>query len=232
MDSIQRNDPATNSAQTTKPTPTIEEGVIQYTLHHLEGKIPHEDRLENLIAWRAILFDLGLIGQDPLRYQGLGFGNVSLRTDSTQFFLSGSQTGQERLLENHQFARIIRCDIAQNQVWSEGPILPSSEAMTHAAAYEAHPSIQCVLHVHHPGLWNDAHALGLAITPIEVGYGTVAMAAEVRRILENHTRQLIAMGGHQDGIIVTGLSPADATQCLLNGLALSHERQLHRAKAS
>ena len=58
------------------------EGVIKYRLEHRAG--PLEPRLYGdlacqLNAWRELLALTGLVGQDPQRYGGAGFGNVSAR---------------------------------------------------------------------------------------------------------------------------------------------------------
>jgi len=58
------------------------EGVIQFAVDHetrmLEERVFGEMALV-LAAWRELLARLGLIGRDPSRYQGAGYGNVSAR---------------------------------------------------------------------------------------------------------------------------------------------------------
>ena len=77
-----------------------EEGVIKFDLEFTPAPPVSVPGLEELNAWRHILRQLGLIGQDPARYGGCGFGNVSRRLppyDAPQnqraFIVSGSQTG-------------------------------------------------------------------------------------------------------------------------------------------
>lgn len=202
--------------------PDVEqEGVIKYQLEHRQEHLSSEPRLSELIVWRSLLFDLGLIGESPDRYGGLGYGNVSIRTQPGKFLISASQTGRTRRLSEDQFVRVLNCSASENRIRSIGLHRPSSEAMTHAAAYDAHPEIQCVLHVHHPGIWKNASSLGIPTTPETVSYGSVAMANHVMRILESKPNQVISMKGHTDGIIATSNSPPEAAMMLIKLLALS-----------
>ena len=72
-----------------------QEGVIKYRIEHSQKSINDLFSFSEVSDWRAIIFRLGLIGQDPERYDNLGFGNISqrLRFESSQFIISGTQTG-------------------------------------------------------------------------------------------------------------------------------------------
>ncbi|MEZ4461672.1 MAG: hypothetical protein R3E66_18500 [bacterium] len=68
------------------------EGVIKYEFHHRNGSASFDlTLLDRLLCWRAQMVDLGVLGQDPRRYDGVGFGNVSFRFGDG-FVVSGSQT--------------------------------------------------------------------------------------------------------------------------------------------
>ena len=59
-----------------------QEGVIKFTAVHQTRPLDERRYGElvcKLIAWREILGLTGLVGQDPARYEGYGFGNVSAR---------------------------------------------------------------------------------------------------------------------------------------------------------
>lgn len=56
-----------------------EEGVIRFGLEFTAAAPVSIPCLGELNAWRRILWQLGLIGQDPGRYGGYGFGNISRR---------------------------------------------------------------------------------------------------------------------------------------------------------
>lgn len=208
---------------------TETEGVIKFKLAHTERNITPPNGMESLVAWRNILWRLGLVGQDQGRYQGYGFGNVSIRVDATEHFLiSGTQTGH---LENpgiEHYAEVSEFDIETNSVTSCGEARPSSEALTHATLYELDRNIHAVLHVHSPEIWNAANALDIPETRGDVEYGTPAMAQEVERLFkETAVRQqgVFSMKGHQDGVVAFGPTTDAAGRILVNLLAKS--LQLH-----
>ena len=70
-------------------------------------------------------------------------------------------------------------DYGANRVRSRGGLLPSSESMTHSAAYDASPLVRCVLHAHSPVLWRRRRDLGLPETDPAVPYGTPGMARRI-----------------------------------------------------
>ena len=211
------------------------EGVIQFEAEHerrdLESR-RYGDLVCELIAWREIMALTGLVGQQPGRYEGAGYGNVSARIGPRSsgigrrsFLITGSQTSGKRCIGLAEFAVVDGYDHAANRVRSHGRVMPSSESMTHAAAYDASPLVRCVLHAHSPVLWQRRHSLGLPETDPSVPYGTPEMAAEVGRLYRESVlpeRQILAMGGHEDGILVFGRSPEEAGGVLLRWLARAY----------
>ena len=104
-------------------------------------------------------------------------------------------------------------------------MLPSSESMTHAAAYDASPLVRCVMHAHSPVVWRRRRELGLPETNPAVSYGTMEMALEVGRLYRESVlpeRGILAMGGHEDGILVLGRSAEEAGGVLLRWLARAY----------
>ncbi len=200
-----------------------QEGVIKYRLDYRFTPALNNPELAELNAWRSILFRLGLIGQDPQRYGGLGFGNLSFRLDRTrQFVITGSQTGGlERLTPEH-YCRIVHADAGQNHIVAEGANKPSSEALTHAAVYQASQRVRAVVHVHSPVIWRHHQALALSAVAADVRYGTPAMAAAVLSLFgEDRLAEtcLFVMLGHEDGVVAFGDSIAEASQTLIKTLA-------------
>lgn len=200
------------------------EGVIQFNLQWQQTGVVNAD-LTALSAWRGILWKLGVIGQDPELYNGADFGNVSQRqASSEQFVISGSQTGHLEQAHERHYALVTDFDPETNRVIAEGPVQPSSEAMTHGVIYRLEISTNCVLHVHSPDIWNAATELNLPMTRPEVGYGTPEMAAEVNRLFnETDAREhgIFAMAGHQDGVVAFGPAPEIAGVTLIKTLANS-----------
>lgn len=193
------------------------EGVIKFNLSYTPEVLTDIDVTE-LDAWRGILKALDLIGQIPGRYDGYGFGNVSQRVKDG-FVISGTQTGGLDRLEISDHAFCSSWDLSTNAVTAIGEVRPSSESLSHAAVYDAHPTASCALHVHAPEIWRLADALGLAVTSPSVAYGTPEMAEEVKRVTRNMTLPgIFAMGGHEDGVFTFGRSLEEAGLLLVREL--------------
>lgn len=195
-----------------------QEGVIQFNLSHRAGDASHYAELADLIFWHERMHTLGLIGQDPSRYAGFAYGNMSHRLSNLEFLISGTQTGGLAHPTSAHYACIDNCNIGDNQVQSHGPIKPSSECMSHAAIYAASPDAKAVIHVHSPVIWQHYKALGLASTPANVGYGTPEMATATANAVKQHPQSdatCIAMLGHEDGIICFAKDMQTAGQHLL-----------------
>jgi L-ribulose-5-phosphate 4-epimerase len=209
------------------------EGVVKFEVEHRVARLDERTYGETaalLAAWREVLARLTLIGQDPRRYEGAAYGNVSARLGPfgdvargrRRFLVTATQTGGKRALTLDDFCVVERYDLAHNRVVSIGAQPPSSESMTHGALYDVAPAVRVVLHGHAPELWRHARALGLPITDAAVPYGTPAMAHEVQRLWRESTAAsmgIVAMGGHEDGIIAFANSAADAGETLVRHLA-------------
>ncbi len=213
-----------------------EEGVTRFTAHHCEAAPNprlHGDTAAPLLAWRQILSGLELIGRDPARYGGVGYGNVSARLGpfpgargARPFLISGTGTGGKAQLELGDLCRVSRYDIAHNSVVSEGPIRPSSESMTHGAFYDLAPHVRCVLHVHCRAIW-ACKRLRLPTSHPRIDYGTPEMAREVGRLARGAgllDRGVMAMAGHEDGVVAFGRDAAEAGAVLMQTLALALQR--------
>ena len=205
-----------------------QEGVIKYRLDFEPGPPPRED-LRALIVCRSILYGLGMIGQDPERYGGYGFGNLSQRSGAGGFVISASQTGYLPELEPEHFTRVLEVDIEANRVHAVGPLPPSSEALTHAMIYRLDRGIHAVLHVHEPGLWRYGLSAGLPQTGSDIAYGTPQMAQAVRRLFEQadlRRRRILVMAGHEDGVFAFGTSLDQALAVLLRHWAEARGQSL------
>jgi hypothetical protein len=213
-----------------------DEGVILFDARHQQRAL--EARrfgalAAQLAAWRQILASLGVVGQDPERYGGAGYGNVSGRVGpfpgarrARPFLVTGTQTSGQRCVGLRDFCLVSGWEPRENRVESEGEVLPSSESLTHGALYDLAPHIRFVLHAHAPQIWTRRRQLGLPETSSQVGYGTPAMAREVERLWRETTlpeRQVLAMGGHEDGVIAFGRTTQEAGAALLSVLASAHE---------
>ena len=200
------------------------EGVITFALEFRPGPPPPEDELRELEAWRQIFRHLGLLGQDPHRYAGLGFGNLSRRAGTNlpaeAFVISGTQTGGLARLTPADYVTVLACDPAGNRVSACGPVRPSSEALSHGVLYQADPGIDWVMHLHSPAIFASAGRLRLPITDPAATYGSPQLAAEIRRLCPLAGRPgLLVMGGHEDGILAFGTTAAATGGLVVQTLA-------------
>ena len=159
---------------------------------------------EELNAARQELRRLNLIGVDE---NGLGFGNVSLREETSgSFYITGSGTGALPVLTLRDYAKVVAWDFERNWLRCEGGTVASAESLTHAAVYAMAADARVVVHGHNPGLWRSLIGRGLT-TAADVPYGTPEMALAVQRLLREtavRTSGIFAMAGHDEGIVVFG----------------------------
>ncbi len=213
-----------------------DEGVIKFEAAHEDRALDPRRFGElccKLVAWREIMAMTQLVGQDPARYGGAGYGNVSGRVGSPSsgrgrraMLITGTQTSGRKRITLDDFCVVEQYDYERNRVRSHGKIAPSSETMTHGAIYDLSPHIRFVLHAHTPVIWRRAAALSIPTTDPAVAYGTPEMAREVLRLYRSSPLpelQILSMGGHEDGIIVFAHTAEEAGQILLAYLARAYE---------
>ena len=210
-----------------------EEGVIKFNLIFIDAPAVAANMLTELNHWRGILWQQALIGQDPARYDGYGFGNVSQRigdfnapTGKRSFMISGTQTGHLPELNNSHYAHVKTYDAASNAVRAEGPIRPSSESLTHGMIYDLDNEIRVVLHVHSANIWLAADILDIPVTDTAIPYGTPKMAEEVQRLFNEtdvRKKKIFSMGGHEDGVVSFGSTAEEAGAILLRTLDASRK---------
>jgi hypothetical protein len=150
------------------------EGVIKFHLDFREGPAPEESLLLELKAWRTRFLELGLIGQDPERYEDYGFGNLSRRLPDQRenaFLISGTQTGHLDELQANHYATVLHMHLHSPDIFNNyrSLVLPCTDP---SAAYG---------------------------TP-EMASAIEVLAKE----RENCQSSLLVMGGHQDGILAYG----------------------------
>ena len=95
------------------------EGVIKFGLAFNHGPPQELETIAELNAWRQIIYRLGLTGCDPARYQGLAYGNVSRRTGTNSFIISGTQTGMKPYLSPSDYCLVLDFDLGKNRVWAQ-----------------------------------------------------------------------------------------------------------------
>ncbi len=192
---------------------TEREGVIKYRLEfHPAKSLDHHD-YQYLDHWHAKFKAAGILGQDDSKYNGLGFGNLSERIDQQSFLISGTQTGGLDKLQPDDYALVTATDITQNMVEAQGQVKPSSESLSHAVVYALDDQIRFVFHVHSHEIWQASTELEIPQTAAGIEYGTVEMAQEIKRLYDLgqfDNTSILAMTGHEDGVIGFGATAAKA----------------------
>lgn len=201
------------------------EGVIKFELEWEAAPPWQGPEIGVLERWREEMLAHAVLGQDSARYDGFGFGNLSARVASG-FLISGTQTGHERTLGAEGYALVVGWTLEENRIVARGPVKPSSESLTHAALYQAQPSVRFVFHGHSPDLWAHGRDLDLPVTDSNVAYGTPAMAAEVERLSGRALEGagILVMGGHEDGFIAFGVDAEPTGARMLEYLERAREK--------
>jgi len=196
----------------------MDEGYIKFNSDWKKTKHLHFSKIEKLNEWRQKLYNINLLGVYP---DGIGFGNVSQRSEGNKFYISGSKTGRHKILDESHYAEVIDFDLKKNWVKCEGATIASSESMSHAIIYQQYAHVNAVFHVHDLELWKKL-LWKIPTTPKSAPYGSPEMANEITQLFKTtavlHTK-LFAMAGHQEGLFAFGNTLDEAGEVLLNLLS-------------
>lgn len=192
----------------------LEEGYIKFKAIWEKAPIPELAVLPDLQFWRAEMHRLGLIG---VYENGIGYGNISCRLDEQGTFLvTGSATGNLPVLGAEHFTIVTGFDVARNTIRCTGPIIASSESMSHAVIYRHCPEANGVIHVHHARLWSFLlHRV--PTTAESATYGSPEMAGSIIYLLKNTNlkqERIFAMQGHPEGVFSFGSTLREAADIL------------------
>lgn len=196
----------------------FDEGYIKFRALW-ERKPPFgEEKITELNRWRKQLYEMGLIGVYP---NGIGFGNISQRWDAEgRFIISGSTTGRFPILTPEHYTLVSSVDLDNNTLHCEGPIIASSESMSHAVFYQECPSVNGVIHVHSQALWEKLlHQV--PTTDASATYGSPEMAYSIIQLIQETdllTQKILVMEGHPEGIFVFGADLEEAGRVLIQYL--------------
>ena len=193
-----------------------DEGYVKYSADHTDAPVtaaefPHWEELDEA---RTRLYDLGLVGALP---NGVGFGNVSIRTKDEEFLVSGTATGGRRILGSGGYCMVTAFNIEKNTVTSSGPVKASAESMSHGAIYRACPAARAVIHIHSRKIFDGMLRDNYPRTPADVPYGTPEMARAIIACVKEQGESpgVIVMAGHDEGVIAYGASVREALDPLL-----------------
>mgnify|MGYP006283814381 CR=1 FL=1 len=175
-----------------------------------------KEQYDYLNGWRQKLYALNLVGAYD---DGVGFGNLSIREDTTDcFVITGSATGNYPILQKKHYAKVIDCDVASNYVKCIGGTRASSESLTHSAVYRTLPTVNAVIHTHHRSMWNKYYNLKPTTDP-RAAFGTPELAMEIQDILRYEyarREKFIVLGGHEEGILAFGKDLDEAGEILVH----------------
>ncbi len=188
----------------------MNEGYVKFRCNWEQEEIlvPNEILL-SLARERSSLYQLGLIGMYD---DGIGFGNISVRTEGNSFLITGSATGQFAALDSSHYAVVSAYSFAMNSISCKGMTKASAESLTHAAVYEVVPEAGAVVHVHCLWLWEKL-LNNYPTTSGEIEYGTPEMAMAVKSFaaeIKDNEEKIIIMGGHREGILAFGQNLEEA----------------------
>lgn len=196
----------------------IDEGYIKFQANWQRTTPFPITNFKNLQIWRNQMYNHQLIGAYP---NGIGFGNISERIgNSNQFYISGSATGNFPKLTNEHYAKVISFDLQKNSLNCTGPIIASSESMSHAVIYQQCPWVNGVIHIHHLELWKKLlHQI--PTTDQTAAYGTPEMAFSIIDLLKNTNLaevKIFVMEGHEEGVFAFGKDLAKAGKVIFEWL--------------
>lgn len=192
-----------------------EEGYIKFKAEWEKSPPLPVRFFKKLNYWRDKLYMLGLLGAYP---DGIGYGNISERFNKKgNFIISGSATGQFPSLTPKHYSLVTGLDIDKNRLVCQGPVIASSESMSHAVVYRTVPEAGGIIHVHHKPLWQYLlHKV--PTTDKSAPYGTPEMALSIIDLLESTDLiriKIFAMEGHEEGIFTFGKDLDEAGQILI-----------------
>ncbi|MCP4971531.1 MAG: class II aldolase/adducin family protein [Arcobacter sp.] len=191
-----------------------EEGVIKYSLKYKNtGEISLKE-CNKIESVRSRLFALGLIGAYS---NGIGYGNISLKTKTkSSFVITATQTGELEKLSSKCYSLVEKVDFKKFKTYAKGPSKPSSEAITHACIYSLNKDIKAVIHVHNEKIW-DYMLKNNYLSTNDTPYGTLEMVEDIKNIYKNidpFLHNAFVMKGHFEGVVTFGETLKDAEKTL------------------
>lgn len=188
---------------------------VKFQCHFVQAEPLGDEATKAINHCRSHLYDLYLVGVDE---RGEGFGNISMRHKDKGFIITGSQTGQYRILLPKHIVLVKKCNFFDNEVYACGEIMPSSESPSHGALYEGDERIGAVIHVHSLLLWHKLMDSRYISTPAEAQYGTSELALSILDLFKRthiFQQKVFAMGGHEAGVMAFGSNLEEAEMNLM-----------------
>lgn len=199
----------------------LDEGYIKFKPNWVQSSAFAGEKLAGIISARQQLYQHKLIGAYP---SGIGYGNISIRhplpENPDAFLISGSATGNYPILTNQHFALVENIQIEENSLNCSGPIVASSESMSHAVVYQECPEVMAVVHIHSSTMW-ERLLHRVPTTDAQAAYGTPEMARSIVQLLQEtdlRKNKLFVMEGHEEGVFTFGKSLEEAVKIILENI--------------
>ena len=184
----------------------MKEGKIRFNTVLVSDKIPHETKLVELKKWSKTFQESGLTPE----VQGNFTGNLSFRSKEG-FIITASGLKDKQDLEDVCFVHVKAYDEENNTFFVKGQTKPSSESIMHHLIYKVCIDVNAVFHGHNDTIIAHAEPLGLPITEKEYESGTVELAKEVLKVLDDN--KLIVLRNH--GFVSLGNTMKEAGERVL-----------------
>jgi L-fuculose-phosphate aldolase len=179
----------------------IKEGKIRFNTVFLSDKIPRETKIVQLKKWSKIFQKSGLTPE----IQGNYTGNLSFRSKKG-FVITVSGLRNKENLTDDCFVYVKSYSKKSNTFFVEGKNRPSSESIMHYLIYDKSKNINAVFHGHNEIIITNASKLNLPTTEKDYESGTIELAKEVLKVLENN--KIIVLKNH--GFVSVGTTMKEA----------------------
>jgi len=203
-------------AQSDKPRlrDWMKEGKIRFNLTFVSAQVPSDARIDELKEWCERFQKAGLTPE----FEGNYTGNLSFRSKEG-FVITASGLKSKQNLSNDCFVHVKSYDRQGNTVYAEGRKQPSSESVMHYLIYETRREVNAVFHGHNKAIIMNAEKLGFPVTEREHEPGTIALAEEALKALDN--KNLVVLKNH--GFVSVGDTMEEAGELALATLKRSKE---------
>lgn len=156
----------------------------------LERKdVPYDEGMKELIFWCKKFDELGLT---PKHTTG-SHGNLSFRIDDG-FIITASGKNMSKVSVN-DFVKVTECNKHKKEVYATGLVEPSSESFLHWLIYQTRKDVNAIFHGHDKEVLERSDQLSLVKTEKEQPYGTIELAEEVLKVLDENDYIVITSHG-------------------------------------
>ena len=184
----------------------MKEGKIRFNSVFISDKIPSDAKNMELKEWSEKFQKNGLTPE----FEGNYTGNLSFRSKEG-FVITASGLKNKENLTDACFVYVKDYSQKTNTFYVEGKKKPSSESIMHYLIYKTCKDINAVFHGHNDLIVKNSDKLKLPITKKEYEWGTIELAKEVLKVLDDN--KLIVLKNH--GFVSLGKNMKEAGELAL-----------------